>query len=244
MNPYRKLGDRTIPRHTAPRPALISARLVDQGNNVVVLDDLRGGIWPAERVSYMGAWRPRPWSFSNGAVVVEGDMVLVAFVHGAWRAPVVVGPAAKIGGDLVRQNYADGRGSNHQLLTLECRDANGGLTGTVQIDVHADDKPTLSIQATDGVTIKVGGLTVEHLDGRLEVTGDATVSGSAEFGALPTPMVNQVGAGQVGAAFTEIAGILSGLGVPAPTTAATGTAWTAASSSGSGAMLTSTTKGT
>lgn len=246
VNRWRKLGDRTIPRHTARIPSTIAGQLVDFGNGNVVLSDQHGGIWPAERVSYMGAWRPRPWLYRDGQVVTEGDMVMVAFMEGNWRAPVIVGIAAKVGGDLVRQSFGDGLGNNYQKLTLECRDSSGALTGSVLVEVHADDRPVLKITAAEGVVVVVGGLTVTHQDGELVVDGDLTVSGAAELGALPTPLVNQAGAAQLGAVLAQVS---AGLAlIPAPAEAAAvatvAAAWSAAGSSGAGPMLTSTTKGT
>lgn len=111
MNRTRHVADPTIPRK-APRAGNAGQRLrvdgptegwfVDMGGGVLVLTDVRGNLWPQERVrvkqgsfgfSAEGVEKaPRPWKYDGaGNVLVERDRYLVHFLDGDPHKPVVEG---------------------------------------------------------------------------------------------------------------------------------------------------------
>jgi hypothetical protein len=104
------IADPTIPRKLPPlgnaaqRTVVAGPTegwLVDYGGGTVVLTDIRGNMWPAERVRFLcglgtndeGLVRPpRPRKYNpDGTVLIEGDTLFVEFIDADPSKPVVRG---------------------------------------------------------------------------------------------------------------------------------------------------------
>lgn len=160
--------DPTIPRVTnrMGAPAALPPRvgwLEKRGSGLDLVDEI-GNRWPwPDFVLQVGAWgfredgvavMPRYHQVgTTGAVQVEGDKVLIQFIDGSSRRPIVTGSISPVGraGDLLVGPDAS---PNRLVAILRCLDANGGETGRVRLAV-ADDKkkPTLDLHADDDMTL-------------------------------------------------------------------------------------------
>lgn len=160
--------DPTIPRHTSrsgappalpPRVGWVERR----GDDLHLVDEL-GNRWPWPTYSLLGgAWgfredgvavQPRPHQLdATGAVVVEGDKVLIQFIDGSARRPVVTGSIVPVGraADLA---VGPNTSPNRVVAILRCLDSNGAETGRVRLAIADDDRtPTVDLVADDVVAV-------------------------------------------------------------------------------------------
>lgn len=161
--------DPTIPRGGPRRasPQAIPPRVgwtEQRGSDLYLVDEL-GNRWPwpvfAVQVGPWGfredgvAAMPRPHRLdATGAVAVEGDKVLIQFIDGSERRPVVTGSIAPVGraSDLVVGVNAD---PNRVVAILRCLDASGRETGRVRLALADDGKnSTVDLHADADVSVK------------------------------------------------------------------------------------------
>lgn len=167
----RNLDDPTIPRK-APPPGNASqrarmagpaqGRLVDYGGGTLVLSDMRGGLWPAEKIRYLpGTFgyneegieqSPRPWLFAGDTVVVEGDWLLIHFLHGDGACPVIQGGirTLKPADPAFFSGQAIGQDANRWRARKAARNPAGAITGTIEIR---------ALDGRNALEIVVGGAT-------------------------------------------------------------------------------------
>ena len=220
------MGDPTIPRHRRVRQARTTfGRFVDYGDNVL-LADRHGNTWVLASVTVLsggfgfredGVERlPRPWKYdAAGVVVVEGDMVVIDFLDGDCRCPLVRGGIRGVQPNaFFAYNHeaagAKGAGWNRLRARLTARDDTGALLGEVRFKLLDDDLGSMVLQATDSLRIEVGPvdaptatITVEAgvvtLDGTTvklgASAGDVAVLGNALVTAFGTHTHSGVTAG-------------------------------------------------
>lgn len=189
------LSDPGIPRHPRKRPtaARTFGRFVDYGD-AVLLVDRRGNRWTPEYVSILhGSFGyraegveklPRPWKYDdNGKAVIEGDVVLIDFLDGNIKTPVVCGGVRGVSpNDFFAYNYASEKANPNRLAArLLSLDGEGAEVGEVRILVNDDDLGSVEVQATDRVEIFVGddleaedGIRIVVEAGVVTVTGGGT----------------------------------------------------------------------
>jgi hypothetical protein len=160
--------DPTIPRamSRAGAPAALPPRVgwLERRGSVLDLVDELGNRWPwPDFTLQVGAWgyredgvavMPRDHQVdATGAVRVEGDKVLIQFIDGSSRRPIVTGSIAPVGrvADLLVGPDAS---PNRVVAILRCLDANGEETGRVRLAVADDRKsPTVDLHADDDITV-------------------------------------------------------------------------------------------
>ncbi len=224
--------------HTTPRvhrtgralgPA--TGRFVSLGSKVLLLDS-SGNRWPLEQVSIVTSFwgggdegvrkLPRPWVYDSitGAVKVTGDLVVIDFLDGNPRKPIVRGVAASIAGDrdFMPYNHAeDADDSNRLVVRLRPVDSSGNDGGTVELEVGGGDG-SLALRVTDGLVIEVGPIDAPLAVISMASSGTVVVQGPAVYlggTAIAEPMI-------MGTAFTqqlinvllELAAAATALGLP------------------------------
>ena len=194
------LGDPCIPKHETPKgnanernraygPS--QGRFIDYGGGTLVLADMAGGMWPAEKVRHkVGSFgfsaeglqkAPRPWLFAGDEVVVEGDWYMIHFLHGDPAHPVVDGGIGSMKPEDTEFFHPNPIGQDPNPIRMRAAaidPASGAKTGT------------LEIRALDGgnkVAIVVGGptfgtgvsITLDYDAGTFEVSAGGTLSQAA-----------------------------------------------------------------
>lgn len=160
-----------LPTHT-PGTGLHVLRygwLVDRGGEINLVDNT-GETYPLANVSVQqGAWGydhegvaklPRPYVHDgSGKVVVQGDKVLIQFLNGNPRTPVITGGVRRL--DVQNSTLParhDKTGANPNRLTLRLAplgDA-GEELGEVLVELAADDKGSVAATVSDTVEGDVG----------------------------------------------------------------------------------------
>lgn len=221
-------ADPTIPKHDTRRPrSLTSGWFVDYGD-AVVLRDRWGNTWAEASVSIVqggfgykedGAQKlPRPFKYdANGGTIIEGDVVLIDFLDGNPKTPVVVGGvrSAKESGFLAR-GYGDEQAPYNRLaVRLRALDTAGAVSGEVRLDVHKPGNEggaklsattRLELLVTDDLDTEAAAIRITIADGKVTV----------EAGGLTEPVLKATTfQTDLAAGLTEVTAALSALGLPA-----------------------------
>jgi len=225
------MPDPTIPRHDARRPRTVtSGWFVDYGDRVV-LRDRWGNTWAEESVSIVqggfgykedGAQKlPRPYTYdANGGVVVEGDVVVIDFLDGNPKTPLVLGGvrSAKDAGFLSRGYQDEDAPYNRMAARLRALDTSGGVVGEARLEVHASgDEGGVKLSATAKLELLVASdLDSEASPIRVTIAdGIVTVEG----GGLTEPVLKATTfQADLAASLTEVSAALGALGLPAVNT--------------------------
>lgn len=107
------------------------------------------------------AWLPRPEvRDSANNVVIPGDKVLVTFIEGSSRRPVVLSGVRYSENPTLPRNYQEMRYAGHNInrvaMQRKIYDASGNVVGVVQCDVGTAGEPSVILGANGSVTINVG----------------------------------------------------------------------------------------
>lgn len=129
----------------------------------VVLVANRGQKWPIRFVSILqGGWGaidnsegvtklPRVREYdSEGNVTIEGDRVIIDFINGDKRRPLVRGGVRSLtASDFFPYNQTSGKANPNRLaMRLAPLDDEGKATGYVDVEVGGDDRATVKISVT------------------------------------------------------------------------------------------------
>lgn len=233
--------DPTIPGHRRARAAhLTTGRFVDYGDRVVLVDR-NGNTWAQERVAVVqggfgfaedGAQKlPRPYKFdATGAVVIEGDPVLIDFLDGNARRPVVLGGIRSTApGSFLDRGYDEADAPyNRAAVRLRALSSSGAVDGEVRVDVHGAAGPgvfrvlatdTIEVVVADDLDTEAGALRITVSGGKVTIDAggvtEPVILGSTFLGDLNdwllafTTLVTACGsattAPQVAAAFAAFA---------------------------------------
>ncbi|MGB0972610.1 MAG: hypothetical protein ACPGVG_16880, partial [Mycobacterium sp.] len=206
----------------------------------IVLIDSRGDYYPLEWVSVVqGGWGydhegvaklPRPFKYdSSGNPVIRGDIVLIQFLNGNPRLPVIMGGVRRIDTQnttLPARHDKDGADANRLALRLAPLDDAGEEAGEVLVELGADGVGSVAATVSDTVTAAVGStVDVEVGDGTtLDVHIDESVMTVGRSDGTARPLVQaEEYLDDEADAIQDIFLMLAGLGLP-PTKAALFTA--------------------
>lgn len=175
--------DPTIPR--GPMVRLVTGprigKLVWKGDKSVwlTLDD--GSRWAPGHYSIVQGFSdgltnlPRPWRYNDSdEVVVEGDQVLVDFIQGSAKLPVVRGVVRKVGekeGDLI-YDYRNGHVGNEKRGVHVRRGDDGAEQGRVVWKLN-ESGGDVELSATQ-VVVKIDGVTLTIADKKLVISNGGT----------------------------------------------------------------------
>lgn len=190
-------SDPTIPRHGRQRSrTMTSGWFVDYGDRVV-LRDRWGNTWARESVTLMqgmfgfnddGARKaPRPYKYdARGEIEVEGDQVVIDFLDGNPKLPVVLGCVVGPKEGFLPRGFQDDTAPYNRLaVRLRALDAAGEVVGEIRFDTHgAAGAGVASFQATKTLELLIaedlddtsrGYLRLTMTDGTvvIDVGGDA-----------------------------------------------------------------------
>lgn len=163
--------DPTVPTHPGQQrrgATTEQGQFVRKGSQIVLVSDT-GGTWGLEMVSFLrGAWGggeegvekfPRPTVYdAAGNVVVQGDRVLIDFIGGSWRRPVILGAAYTVQhADFFRYLPSETPENDTDRLRARflARGTGPTVQGRVDIRVCDDGAGTASLRATDGIDLGV-----------------------------------------------------------------------------------------
>ena len=193
---------------------LAYGEFVDNGRGAIVLETLDGNVYPAERVSLaLSSWgsgaegvqklpRPRVMSADGAWVLSEGDRVVIGFLRGNVKAPVVVGVCRRLrDDDFFARSFTDTAKADPNVLRLRLapRNSSGAESGGA-IEITAGDGTTAAISARvdGGLTVRVGDVVLSVGSGGVSVTAGGSaaplLSGPALLSAL-ADVLAEVGAG-------------------------------------------------
>ena len=225
------MPDPTIPRGGPRRlvPGPTYGRFIDYGNGRVILTDRIGNRWSAERVAILsGSFGnddegveklPRPWRWdtTTGRLITTGDWVVIDFLDGSPRRPIVRGGVRPLPHDAflarAHADLASSSGSPGRMRArLRPRDGNGVATGEVRLYVADDGSGAVRVVATDGVKLQVGPLE----DGPfLQIDMDKNVV-TVSKGGTALAVVLETLLPDLAAGLSELMAFANGLGVPTP----------------------------
>jgi len=165
---------------------------------------------------------------SDNRITTPGDRLLVLFMEGCSRRPVVIQGARYAENDFLPRNFQEARYHGHdinrQAWLRRILDNSGRETGRVQAEVAGDGKATLTIGATESTTLKVSAnldgsnpTTIVIENGQVTITAHTTVQGNMH--AVSPALVDGVALGfhtQLAAALTEIVSFMAAFGAPGP----------------------------
>ncbi len=191
------VGDPTIPRRSNRRRAgLTKGRFVQYGKRVLLVTD-RCDTFSMNEVSILsGSFGndaegveklPRLWKYDRaGKVVIKGDIVVVDFLDGNPKQPIVTGGVRTIQriDEFLAYNHGEtGGNANRMRVRIRPLDDAGDQAGLVTLAIADGDTGTVALAASHGVTIDVGG----EGDGpwvSLEITPDGVTitSGNVKLG--------------------------------------------------------------
>lgn len=169
------MSDPTLPRHARTRtPTCCRGEFVKPSSGPIVLVDSWGNTWQLEQVSFLtggfgfkeeGAFKlPRPNEIDGqGKVKVPGDRVMILFEDGDPLRPIVLPGvrAIKPNAFFPASHLSEGANPNRWAARVQPLDGDGEATGEVRLLVANNDKGSVSLQATEGITTQVG----EDLEG-------------------------------------------------------------------------------
>lgn len=124
-------------------------RLIDYGSHTKLISN-RGNDWSAERITWTsgsfgfgvdGVERhPRAWKYDpSGAVLVEGDMLVIHFIDGDPEAPIISGGVRSLRpADAFFTTPAVGGDSNRFAARLAALDGAGAVSGHVEVEALHD----------------------------------------------------------------------------------------------------------
>lgn len=128
-----------------------------------VLQTRGGNWWPIERVSWLqpfgsvdeGAHKmPRPRTYdAAGGILDPGDTLAVMFTDGNPKEPLIIGTAIDRASQFVSRDYSDGF---NRVAVRVAPLVNNTEQGHVELELAADDKGSIAVDATDSVQIDVG----------------------------------------------------------------------------------------
>jgi len=197
-------------------------RLVDYDHNVYDLTRVRlaQGTWGDNVEGVQKLPRVQVRDAQSGAVLVQGDQVLIGFLRGQPRTPYVLGGVRPAGDHdvLARDHAVEGADQNALKVLLVARDGEGTEGGRVYVEAGAGAGGAVLVQATQGVTVQVSDPIGAAGALELDLAPDkATVSkgGATE----PVPLGRTL-LTDLQSALTEISGYLNGLGLVTPNTLA------------------------
>lgn len=194
------------------------------------------------------AWLPRPEvRDSANNVVIPGDKVLVTFIEGSSRRPVVLSGVRYSENPTLPRNYQEMRYAGHNInrvaMQRKIYDASGNVVGVVQCDVGTAGEPSVILGANGSVTINVGAkldepTTVLSLDEdsadvtttTANVVADTTnligntYSKASQSSPTSPVLVDGIASGfqaSLAASLTEITTLIAGFGMVAPYTTGT-----------------------
>lgn len=236
--------DPTLARHDRRRPRqLTSGWFVDYGSEVV-LRDRWGNVWSRASVSIVqggfgyaedGAQKvPRPFKYdAQGNTVIEGDVVLIDFLDGNPKTPVVLGGvrSARATGFLSRGHHDEKAPYNRLRVRLRALDVDGNEVGDARVDIHGDDgEGSIRVSATAKLQLLVSS----DLDGgspiRLTVAdGKVTVEGG---GTTEPVLLGRTYTADELKALTQVSAGLASMGLPVTDVAAFVASLTAAGTAG------------
>lgn len=194
--------DRTIPQSSA-RDVVVGplvGRLVWYAENDVRLALDGGDMYPSAMFSIVQGFAdgatalPRPWRYDqdSGEAIVEGDMVLVDFIAGNYRRPVVRGIVRKIGNtdELLDYDYRKGNIGNPRRISIRHVTADGEVKGTIQLRALEEDG-SLELTITDGeISVTASGNVLLRSGKTATLDAEDMVligDGADDFVALKTP---------------------------------------------------------
>lgn len=146
-------------------------------------------------------WFPRVWipqGRSGAAFLVEGDLVVVGFIRGKARSPIVLGtirPSTDTSGLLTKPSDAPAR--DHIRLSLDFKSEAGVSTGAVDVEVGGAQGAGVRIDASKAIKayaprVELGGAgghrlayAPEVFDMLIEVLTEVVAIGAAA--GVPTP---------------------------------------------------------
>lgn len=137
------------------------------GGRVELVDDF-GNRWASERVGIRdGAWGydqegtarlPRPWVYNEdqSTVLVRGDVVLIQFLNGNHRQPVVMGGLRRVGASDAFLDTTFDDGAEQVRMQQRVLDPSTGTPrGAVRVQAGPDDGTTVvTVLAADEETVK------------------------------------------------------------------------------------------
>lgn len=176
------------PRNVATHP--VSGEIVKRGD-LYQLRSERGDTWPIERVTFiMGGWGfdqdgtsrlPRPSVYDGTKRTVKGDALLITFLAGNPRRPVVQAGLRSIRSDaFLPSRHAKGTSVNRLAMRLQVRDEDTGeVNGAIEVELAQDDKATARVLVEESVEITVGTgnskVVITVKDGTMTIAGRAVV---------------------------------------------------------------------
>ncbi len=180
--------DRNIPRSRAPAAMPPRLGVFVRRGDVIALTDLDGNEWSVDRVIIASGGfgfredgasiLPQPTVCSDdGQVLIEGDKVVIDFLDGNPKMPLVRGVANAAGriADLPNRLTASAK-VERKAVVLLVRNDQGAITGKLRIVAH-DDGPGFLLESSGAVDLTVvdtnGNKRVGLHIGDAELTVDA-----------------------------------------------------------------------
>lgn len=161
------MHDHTTPRHNRDGPRgtanMTVGWFVERGDSVVLFDR-HGNVYNPEWVSIVtGSWGftgegmaklPRPARYDGQNEVIRGDRVLIFFLDGHPRRPVVMGGVRGIKAvPFLPYNHAAGK-ANRLALRVQPLDAGGAVAGRVDVEVAHTDAGDVAIGVTSSLEVR------------------------------------------------------------------------------------------
>lgn len=187
---------------------VLSGRFVWRGGDVWLESD-RGDQWGPEWYGIAhGGWGwdegtaklPRPWRFdARGAVLVEGDMVLIEFVNGNTDSPLArPGPARPTRVDWLSTSFAAG-GAERVRVQHTARDVDTGAElGSYREEIAVRDGAMVNTIEADQVRVQTIGGSAERV-----VLGESYISAENQAYLQASPIL-VAAAGFFGLPFEDI----------------------------------------
>jgi len=210
--------DPSIPRHPrGGKPALSPTtgrfvRYADTGK--VLLTDNRGNWWQLPSVTILtGSWGfseegieklPRPWEYiADGQPLVSGDIVIIDFLDGSWRRPVVRGGVRSVQASSFFARDHDASGANDNRLRVRLTPMIKGVqVGEVQVKACDDDLGSVELLVSESVKIGIGPI-VETIQAPV-TTIEASLTGVTVVSAGPVDVTAAAGASVTAGGAVEI----------------------------------------
>lgn len=161
--------DPTIPQHPRRRGRNTTSGFFVEKGETVVLRDRWGNTFALQSVTIMSGTfgfdhdgfekLPRPWKYDDdGKVVVRGDVVVIDFLDGNPKTPVVRGGARQAtADDFLARNHGDVEAPyNRCRARLRALDADGAVQGEVRLRVNDGADGDVKVQATGALELFVG----------------------------------------------------------------------------------------
>lgn len=221
---------------------------VQQGERVVLFAR-SGASWSLDRVSIIqGGWGydtegvsklPRPMLLdAQNAVVVQGDRVLIQFLDGNDKRPIVQAGARSVNTtDFLPYNHGRaGADANRLAARLRPRDAAGAVVGQVDLQAAFDRKGQVELLASEAIELAVSAdveaITTALSKTRVRIESDGLdVLGAT--GVTDQVILGRAFLAQLAAGLTDVQTVLTGFGIPALQLAALIAACTTSLTSGS-----------